>query len=212
MRYFVAIALFGIVAARTGFDAIGAISVSTFQCLKKDGYDFYVARVWQEINNYDTSGIQNIKNARAAGFTDVDGYIYPCLRSNCPAGANQVEAVIDKLHADGATIGTLWLDVEGTWPSDKTHNQNFIKGMADAAEKKGVKVGVYTGQYSWPEIVGSWTGMSKYPLWWPNYNNDPGFGRFVSYGGWSKPAIHQYQGDLTKRPCGLGDMDLDYKA
>ncbi|CAJ0569674.1 unnamed protein product, partial [Mesorhabditis spiculigera] len=113
MRFFVTLILFGSVAAKKGFDAIGTISVSTFECLKKDGYDFYVARVWEEINNYDLSGIQNIKHARQAGFTDVDGYIYPCLRSNCPAGSKQVEAVIDKLHAEGAKIGMLWLDVEG---------------------------------------------------------------------------------------------------
>ncbi|CAJ0932799.1 unnamed protein product, partial [Mesorhabditis belari] len=211
MRFLLLLSLLGFAFCKTGIDSISAISTSTFTCLKNNGYSFFVFRVWRQVNNYDDTGIQNILNARAAGITDVDGYIYPCTSSSCPPGANQVEAVIDKLNEKGAKIGMLWLDVEGTWPSDKTKNQQFIQGMADAAVKKGVKVGVYTGQYSWPDIVGSWTGMSKYPLWWPNYNNDPGFGKYPPYGGWTKPLVHQYGGDLTTRPCGLGDMDINYK-
>ncbi|CAJ0569683.1 unnamed protein product, partial [Mesorhabditis spiculigera] len=216
MRYLFVFALLGIVAARTGFDSINPISVATFQCLKNKGHDFFIARVWRNINNYDLVGIQNIKNARAAGFTDVDAYIYPCLTPGKPAGANQVEAAIDKLNEEGAKIGTLWLDIEDddnnrAWPSNQIQNQNFIQGMADAAEGKEVRVGIYTRQSIWPDIVGSWTAMSKYPLWWSRYNNDAGFGKFVPFGGWSTAEIHQYDGDVKNPPCGLKDMDLNYK-
>ncbi|CAJ0917951.1 unnamed protein product, partial [Mesorhabditis belari] len=81
--------LFLQVSAKLGWDGIQAVTVSGFECLKKNGYDFFVARVGRSNNIVDTTGIQNILNARQAGWTDVDGYIYPCTTSSCPSGAVQ---------------------------------------------------------------------------------------------------------------------------
>uniref|UniRef100_A0A914DKC1 Uncharacterized protein n=1 Tax=Acrobeloides nanus TaxID=290746 RepID=A0A914DKC1_9BILA len=51
--------------AAMGWDGIQAVSVSGFQCLKNNGFSFFVARAWEEVCDYDYTGYQNIKNAWA---------------------------------------------------------------------------------------------------------------------------------------------------
>jgi hypothetical protein len=50
-----------------------------------NGYQFAVARVYEEVGHVDPNGAQTIKNAHAAGIQYVDGYIFPCLRCGNPA-------------------------------------------------------------------------------------------------------------------------------
>lgn len=67
-------------------------------------------------------------------------------------------------------------------------------------------VGVYTSKSQWDPIMGSYSGGKNYPLWYARYDNKPNFSDFVSFGGWSKPAMKQYVGDTTL--CG-GGVDLN---
>jgi hypothetical protein len=43
----------------------------------------------------------------------------------------------------GATVGMLWLDVEGTqyWSSSPSNNVNFLQGMVDEGNARGVSIG-----------------------------------------------------------------------
>ena len=211
MRTALVLGLLATVAnAYLGFDAIQSMSVATLQCLHNNGYRFYVARVWESIGRIDSTGFQNIKNAHAAGFPYVDGYVFPCHKSGCASPANQIAAAIDSIHSNGVKIGTLWLDIETQdWPGDHNTNRNFITAMANEAIAKGVTVGVYTNPHNWGTIVGNdWTGMAKHPLWWANWSGQQNFNGFTAFGGWTKPAIRQYSGDIHG-PCGVS-MDQNW--
>lgn len=114
-------------------------------------------------------------------------------------------AVIDSLagfniHHDGSmnpknnTFGTAWLDIEGPqyWSSSHDANIGFIKGLISQASSMGIPLGVYTSESQWTPITGGWTGASNLPLWYAHYDGSPSFGDFRGFGGWSHPAIKQW--------------------
>ncbi len=72
--------------ATVGVDLSQATSLSSFQCAKKDGYSFAVVRVYCSSGHTDSNGPSNINNAWNAGFSHVDGYIFPCFSCGNPAG------------------------------------------------------------------------------------------------------------------------------
>jgi len=197
--------------AYIGLDGIQTMSVAAFHCLSQNGFSFYVTRVYQETGRVDMNGINNVKAGRAAGWRDVDGYIYPSRRAGSPSAADQIRETINALHSNGAVIGMLWMDIERDpeWSSNLADNQQFIRQLIQTAESLGVKVGIYTNNNNWQAIVGlSWSEFSRLPLWWANYNGEQSYNHFVPFGGWSRPAIHQYKG-TTAGPCGVS-MDLNW--
>ena len=211
--------------ATLGWDGIQAVSVDGFRCLSENGYSFFIGRIWQSVGNVDGTGIQNIKNAREAGWKFVDGYMFPCLKERCGTPKEQVEAMMNQLSADGAEVGMIWMDIEvQEWPADKAHNQAFVLELVQKAEEMGAKVGVYTSKNNWDQIIGlDWTGLKDKPLWYAHWNDkavsvDPfetrgnywfqSFDGFEPFGGWTAPAIHQFQGGHDG-PCGV-NMDSNW--
>lgn len=94
----------------------------------------------------------------------VDGYIFPCY--SCGNPAKQMDDTINSLKSAGlsilghnsedketllkknngtlgATVGMLWIDVEGTqyWSSTPSNNVNFIQEMVNEGNKQGVVLG-----------------------------------------------------------------------
>ncbi len=70
-----------------------------------------------------------------AGWQYVDGYIFPCLHSGCATPENQVAAAINRLRADGAQIGMIWMDIERyQWPANLATNQAFIRSLIHQAQ------------------------------------------------------------------------------
>jgi hypothetical protein len=62
----------------------------------------------------------------------------------------------------------------------------------------------------WQTIMGSFTACpqaASQQLWYAHYDNSPSFSDFAAFGGWTKPAIKQFQGDTTL--CGAG-VDKNY--
>ena len=50
---------------RLGFDGVGTLTTDTFNCLGRNGYNFFIGRVWRSLGAYDDGGAQNMKNAKA---------------------------------------------------------------------------------------------------------------------------------------------------
>lgn len=63
----------------------------------------------------------------------------------------------------------------------------------------------------WQSIFGSKTAcasVGNYNLWYAHYDNVVSFSDFSAFGGWTKPAMKQFAGDVTV--CGL-DVDKNYR-
>ncbi|EFP04686.1 hypothetical protein CRE_09874, partial [Caenorhabditis remanei] len=183
-------------SARNGIDFIQPVTVATFQCIKNAGYSFVIPRVFTSLGKVDTTGVNNVKNARAAGLTDVDGYVFPCLSTSCPSAANQVKAALDALKNAGTKVSTLWLDIERlAWPANHASNRAFIEAMVKEAQAYGQQVGIYSNYYNWQDIVGlDYHGQSNLMLWWAAYDGVKDFSKFAAFGGWTRPTIHQWEG------------------
>uniref|UniRef100_A0A914EBN9 Lysozyme n=1 Tax=Acrobeloides nanus TaxID=290746 RepID=A0A914EBN9_9BILA len=193
-----------------GFDVYQSISEVTFQCLAKNGYSFFIGRMVIMTGDIDNAGIQNIKNARSAGFTNVDGYISPCT-SGCASPSDQVQAAINATKNAGTTVGTIWLDVETfEWTYITATNIQFITDMVNTIQNNGYKVGIYTTDTDWNIVFGAWTGASSFPLWWLNYDNQTNFNNFSPFGGWDAPTIKQYNGGING-PCGVPNLNLNWR-
>jgi hypothetical protein len=56
----------------------------------------------------------------------------------------------------GASVGMLWIDVEGTeyWGSNQAANVDFISRITNRGVAHGVSMGIYTGKSQWTPITG----------------------------------------------------------
>lgn len=109
----------------------------------------------------------------------------------------------------GASVGMLWIDVEGTdyWSWDQGANTDFISRITNRGVARGVTMGIYTSNSQWSPITGGSSALSSFPLWYPHYDWDPSYSDWVPFGGWSRPAIKQYVGDTYE--CSAS-IDLNY--
>ncbi len=105
----------------------------------------------------------------------------------------------------GATVGMLWLDVEGTqyWSSSTTNNVNFLSSMVTEGKNKGYSLGIYSSASQWNPIMGGSTDFSSLPLWYAHYDGVDSFSDFSAFGGWTQPAIKQYAGTTSICSCSV---------
>ena len=54
-----------------------------------NGYNFVIVRAYRNNGVVDANSAQTIKNARAAGLTHVDAYLFPCIP--CGDASQQVK-------------------------------------------------------------------------------------------------------------------------
>ncbi|GAM21124.1 hypothetical protein SAMD00019534_042990, partial [Acytostelium subglobosum LB1] len=191
-----------------GVDFSSGTDISAFSCLQSNGYSFAVVRCYESIGQTDPNCPHSIYNAWDGGMQHVDAYIFPCF--SCGDGAGQVVAMVNYINSYQAKFGMIWFDIEGPgtyWSDDQGANQAFFNDMVSGAQQAGVNVGVYTSSSQWEPIMGDWSGGASFPLWYAHYDGSPSFDDFSPFGGWSTPAIKQYNGDVTV--CGLG-VDQNY--
>uniref|UniRef100_A0A914QPZ4 Lysozyme n=1 Tax=Panagrolaimus davidi TaxID=227884 RepID=A0A914QPZ4_9BILA len=195
-----------ITCRKYGFDSTQNITVSQFACLANEGYSFFIARIYRSKGIVDDVGLENIARASEAGFHEIHGYFFPCLKSECrQSAAQQIDEAFTALEEEGLEIDKLWLDIQienGSWGTDKKHNQAFIKELIDEAEHETEKVGIYTQNDSWKNIVGiDWNYANNKYLWYPRFNKTPEelTSVFMPFGGWKKPKLHQFDQNVKSK-------------
>ena len=62
----------------------------------------------------DPNFVSSYKNARAAGYTNIDTYWFPCNGSgnDCKSYATQLSELAATFRANKMNIGTIWIDLE----------------------------------------------------------------------------------------------------
>ena len=62
----------------------------------------------------DPNFVPSYNNARAAGYTDIDMYWFPCNGSgnNCKSYADQLSEIGATFNANSMNIGRIWIDFE----------------------------------------------------------------------------------------------------
>ena len=63
---------------------------------------------------HNFGGGDSYRNARAAGFTNIDTYFFPCTGSayHCKPFAVQLAELGAVFKANNMQIGTIWIDIE----------------------------------------------------------------------------------------------------
>uniref|UniRef100_A0AC34GCS5 Lysozyme n=1 Tax=Panagrolaimus sp. ES5 TaxID=591445 RepID=A0AC34GCS5_9BILA len=153
------------------------VTVEEFKCLK-ESYSVFIARIWNAKGQLDLDGIRNIKNAREAGFENIQGYFFPRAYDGLMSAAYQMETALNGLDEHGVEIDRLWIDIQNDdneyWLTDKVQNQNFILELIHLAEERIPKVGIYANNNAWESVVGTdWKGVSNKLLWYPFFDIQP---------------------------------------
>ncbi len=107
----------------------------------------------------------------------------------------EVEKALEVARRMGG-IKRIWLDCEAT--GEHLHSSSTIasrhaelREAVKMVEDAGFAPGIYTGGWWWPPYMNT-EAFSHLPLWHSEYWADWRAVPVVSYGGWSKVAIHQY--------------------
>jgi GH25 family lysozyme M1 (1,4-beta-N-acetylmuramidase) len=191
-----------------GVDIATALTTNTFTCLKNSGNTFAIVRAFRSTGVLDSNANQNLNNAKSAGLS-TDVYMFPCRGKNPTTQVNELVAGVT-----GSLYSTIWIDVE-TNPSlgcswsghDASTNCNFLIETINAIKAKGKQAGIYSSQTMWQSIFGSSSAcatLGSIPLWYAHYDNVQAFSDFKSFGGWTKPTMKQFAGDVT-----LCNADID---
>lgn len=173
----------------------GEVSQDSWKCLHDKGYQFAI------IQAYRSNGVTNpyvatdIARAKAAGFKNVDIYVFPSFAKGIASAGTQLKTAVEAARSKGQNFGMVWIDIEESklW-GNCSSNQAFLRGMLHAGEAMGLHLGIYSSAYQWTGIMCSSTEFSHYPIWYSHYDNKPNFSDWKPFGGWTKPSIKQYTG------------------
>jgi len=143
--------------------------------------------------------------AALAGGLTADAYCF--LYWDAPM-RDQVVAALAAVA--GFAVGRLWLDCEDGVEGHSAATVVALIGEAVAA-CGDFPCGIYTGRWWWLPSTGDSAAFGHLPLWHAEWTAGPDiapdFDRFRPYGGWTRPAMWQFQG--TTQLCTFGvDLNL----
>eukprot|EP00744_Colponema_vietnamica_P000670 GILI01001182.1.p1 GENE.GILI01001182.1~~GILI01001182.1.p1 ORF type:complete len:218 (+),score=78.59 GILI01001182.1:48-701(+) len=209
---FLVAALMGIASATDGGDISEYYSASTFSCCRNNGWDFVIVRSYCSFGGRDNNAPATLAQAEAAGIPYRDVYHFPCMNKISAA-----QQVADDYDGVAGKFGMMWFDIE-TNPSpgcgytgSAAENCNFLGDLISAGHSHGIHMGIYASEYMWSSIMGGCTvgAANGISLWYAHYDGARTFSDFRGFGGWSKPAMKQYNDGVGI--CGI-NADADWYA
>ena len=159
-------------------DSSQLVPEATYVKALGEGFTKAIIRGYEEAcsigGEVDPNFVGSYKNARAAGYTDIDTYWFPCNGSgnNCKSYATQLSELGATFSANSMDIGTIWIDLEQDsvcnnvsvrtshetrivvvrfidWPSRQFNfgasgNQAQAKSLLTAMKDTGFNFGIYS--------------------------------------------------------------------
>ena len=189
---------------------------TSFACLRQAGHQFVVVEAFRRSSGVLADGLQTARNARTAGFKDVQLYHFP---DNLTDPITQVTDTIEAFGIAGNSSTFLWLDVEGPqyWGRPCANNSAFLRSMVHAAHAQmgDRRVGIYSSKSQWEPITCGDTSFSDLPLWRPHYdgrqdNSDWNESSIGPFGGWSADDVVMKQYNGTTQTCAM-KVDLNWR-
>ena len=195
-RLLIATVLLASVAFATdGGDVSEYYDSATFSCCKNNGWDFVIVRSYCSFGGVDNNAPNTLAAARAAGLPYRDIYHFPCT-----SVAASTQIADDYNHIGAGNFGMMWFDIETNpspgcgWSGDQASNCNFLGELISAGHSHGIHMGVYASTYMWGSIMGDCSvgAANGLALWYAHYDYTRSFSDFSPFGGWSRPAMKQY--------------------
>ena len=146
------------VSAAFAVDCSALTSVAAFRCAKNDGYDRAIIRGYREAYGRNPGGaidpnfLQSYRNAKEAGYTYIDLYMFPCTgRSTCKPPQVQVHELVQMINSNKILVQKIWLDVEvdpsaNNWGMGAARNRQVLQQFYNAWKSTGLKFGIL----DWP--------------------------------------------------------------
>ena len=99
-------------------DSSSLVPEATYAKALGEGFTKAIIRGYEEAcgvgGEVDPNFVASYNNARAAGYTNIDTYWFPCNGSghNCKSYATQISELGATFNAHNMKIGTIWIDLE----------------------------------------------------------------------------------------------------
>uniref|UniRef100_A0A914DYY3 Uncharacterized protein n=1 Tax=Acrobeloides nanus TaxID=290746 RepID=A0A914DYY3_9BILA len=200
------------------FNTTKTITSDQFKCLINLNVEKFIGNVYNPDGTFDDTGINNLVNEDIGDYDYGNGvdqiYVTPCL-VNCKNGPDfnggeQAKAIVNGLKSIFESYFT-WINIDRTlsWSADKMKNRQFLTDFINTFFDLNGFVGIMTSSNSWSSIFGAnFTVIDKAPfLLWVNWNGKKDLTTgFTQFGGWMKPNIHEYAGNVISNSCipGIG--------
>jgi len=202
-----------------GVDSATLVSEATYAKAIGEGFTKAVIRGYEEAcgvgGEVDPNFVPSYNNARAAGFTNIDTYWFPCngVGHNCKSYATQISELAATFRANSMNIGTIWIDIEkdsaicNNWNYGISGNIAQARSLIAAIKASGFKYGIYSSPGEWSAVFGSTSLVldNSAPLWFATYNNVETLTLGTPFGGWTTAFGHQY---TDQSASGLFDLNV----
>ena len=106
---------YGLISA---VDSAQLVSEAIYSKALGEGFTKAIIRGYEEAcgigGEVDPNFVPSYNNARAAGYTDIDVYWFPCngASHNCKSYATQLSEISATFQANSMDIGRIWIDLE----------------------------------------------------------------------------------------------------